>query len=300
MKEGFIQWKPSANSVRLIDVSNRILDEYEQQGYKLTLRQLYYQLVSRDVIPNAVNEYNNLGNVISKGRLAGLIDWSRIEDRMRSPIENQHWDNPAQILRAATNSYYLSKWENQDNYIEVWCEKDAVSNIIQPICSKWDVLFMANRGYSSQSAMYEAYQRIANKTNMVIIYLGDHDPSGIDMTHDISNRLGIFLHGEGFLFDNVRRIALNMDQVEQYNPPNNPAKITDSRYRVYVEKYGESSWELDALEPAVLTEIVEDAIFQYLDIDEFNRVAEIEQAGKNELLEIAKQLSKANREGETK
>ena len=297
MKEKFIEWNPSTRSLGLVKIINRILEEYREQGYRLTLRQLYYQLVARDIIANKVEEYNSLGNVVSKGRLSGLIDWEMIEDRIRVPTENSHWENPEQILKAASNSYYQSRWENQKNYIEVWCEKDAVSNIIQPICSKWDVLFMANRGYSSQSAMYDGYRRLDDKLaddkDIMVIYLGDHDPSGIDMTNDIKNRLGTFFFcDKNVKIGEVERIALNMNQVEEYNPPENPAKITDSRYNSYVQIYGISSWELDALEPSVLSKIAEDAIMRFIDLDEFNKVEKVEAKHKKNLLGLTKYLQK--------
>lgn len=273
MKKKFIEWKPSGNSSNLIDKSNEILDDYNKQGYILTLRQLYYQLVSRDIIANKVKSYTMLGNIISNGRLAGLIDWEMIEDRSRSYRTNSHWNSPKEILDAAASSYYLNRWEDQHYYVEVWCEKDAVSNILQPVCSKWDVLFMANRGYSSQSAMYNAYQRIYYKIRegkkIKIIYFGDHDPSGIDMTRDIEDRLGTFLFSS---FEDVNRVALNLDQVKKYNPPENPAKSTDSRYQSYIEKFGYSSWELDALEPKILADLVEKTILKYVDLTIFKTI----------------------------
>ena len=288
MKEQFIEWKPGARSLELVEQINLILQSYEEQGYRLTLRQLYYQLVSRDLIPNNIRSYKSIGDVVSQGRLAGLIDWRMIEDRVRIPAINTHWESPAQILKAAASSYYRDRWADQLTHVEVWCEKDAVSNIIEPVCRKWDVIFMANRGYSSQSAMYEAYHRLSaarddDKENW-IVYLGDHDPSGIDMTRDIEERIGLFLGlggpGESMdgkpYFDGVERIALNMDQVEEYNPPENPAKQTDSRFAGYAAEHGESSWELDALEPSVLSALVETAILKHLDVEKFKRVADLE------------------------
>lgn len=294
MTETFISWKPNRKSRVLTERINEILASYGAQGYKLTLRQLYYQLVSRDIVANNIKSYNAIGNVVSQGRLAGLIDWSMIEDRVRNPVANMHWGSPAEILRAAERSYYRDRWEDQGFYVEVWCEKDAVSNIIEPVCRKLDVTFMANRGYSSQSAMYEAYQRISNAEGAGrtpwIIYLGDHDPSGIDMTRDIKERLGTFLYAEGATFRNVQRIALNMDQVKQYNPPENPAKQTDSRFESYVREYGESSWELDALEPSVLSALVQEAIELYLDRSAFNAVEKVENRHKAAINRAAKSL----------
>ena len=275
MKQWFINWKPSRKSQYLLDRIEEIIIDYQSKGYRLTLRQLYYQMVSRDYVPNSLKSYNTIGNLINNARLAGIIDWSVIEDRVRTAEVNSHWNNPNQILSAAVNSYYKDHWKNQENYIEVWCEKDAVSNIIQPVCSKYDVLFMANRGYSSQSAMYEAYQRlqkaINNEKYAVIIYFGDHDPSGIDMTRDIEDRMGLFLYGEG-KFKQVDRQALNKDQIKRYNPPRNPAKITDTRFNKYSLIYGESSWELDALDPGILSDIVENAILKYMNKSVFDEV----------------------------
>ena len=301
MKEAFITWKPSASSLWILEKVNEVLAAYEAQGYKLTLRQLYYQLVARDFIPNNVHSYTNLGNIVSQGRLAGLIDWGMIEDRVRVPAINTHWRSPAHILEAAAESYYRDHWEGQDCHVEVWCEKDAVSNIIEPVARRYDVIFMANRGYSSQSAMYEAYQRMFDYADagreLWVIYLGDHDPSGIDMTRDIRDRMGLFLNNAGNgdePFEGVNRIALNMDQIEQYHPPENPAKQTDSRYAGYTAEFGESSWELDALEPKVLADLVETAILRHLDVDKFNEVVKLEKKHKALILKAGKALEKGD------
>lgn len=295
MKERFVSWKPTGSSHALLVGIQEILEEYRNQGYKLTLRQLYYQLVSRDRIANKTSEYKRIGNIVSRARLAGHIDWSMIEDRVRVPAINAHWDSPKGILKAAANSFYMPKWIDQDYYVEVWCEKDAVSNIIEPVCRKWDVIFMANRGYSSQTAMYDGFNRLCHSGGRaVLLYLGDHDPSGINMTDDIKNRLGTFYYqDQDEDFDDVKRLALNMDQVERYNPPANPAKVTDSRYKKYCDNlginwsYGASSWELDALEPRVLSEIVEQNILRFLNISLFRNIEKIEAVHKQNLLNMA-------------
>ena len=186
--------------------------------------------------------------------------------------------------------------DDQTNYVEVWCEKDAVSNIIEPVCRKWDVIFMANRGYSSQSAMYSAYGRYQNAyfedKDLHLIYFGDHDPSGIDMTRDIQDRMDLFLGfregvAEQYITLGVDRAALNMDQVEEYDPPENPAKTTDSRYESYVQIHGDSSWELDALSPDVLSGIVEAHITEHVDLDVFARVEAEELQIKDKIKELA-------------
>ena len=295
MIERFIDWRPAGKSKVLLAKVGEIIHSYRQQGYTLTLRQLYYQMVSRDYIPNSIKSYSNMGNLVSNARLAGIIDWDMIEDRVRVAQARQHWEDPESILLAASQSYYRDHWEDQPEYVEVWCEKDAVSNILQPVCSKYDVTFMANRGYSSQSAMYEAYHRLESKMDdgksVFIIYFGDHDPSGIDMTRDIDDRMGLFLNGDIHrAFGNIEREALNMDQVRKYNPPENPAKITDSRYKGYVIEYGESSWELDALEPSVLSDLVEKAILRHIDMDKFRDVDDVILKHKRIIENVAKHL----------
>ena len=291
MKEKFDAWKPHGKSLVLIQKIQSIMDEYHNQGYALTLRQLYYQLVSRDIIPNNINEYKKIGHVVNHGRLSALLDWSMIEDRIRIPKGNQHWTDPKQVIDAAINSYYRHRWEGQEYYIEVWCEKDAVSNILEPVCRLYDVVFLANRGYSSQTAMYDASKRIQRNESMgktvKIIYLGDHDPSGIDMVRDIQERLGLFLNCPGKYFEDVNRLALNRDQVRRYNPPENPAKIQDSRYLSYVKKFGKSSWELDALEPKILHDMLTNLIKSFIDFNLWDQVIDLENEHKNKISELA-------------
>lgn len=305
MKQAFIEWNPNSLSSELLEIANQILDIYSEQGYTLTLRQLYYQFVSRDLLPqewadketgstNNERSYKNLGNLISKGRLAGFIDWDLIEDRGRNAKSNTHWESPQQILQTAANGYYIDHWDGQEYYIEVAVEKDAVSNIVEPICRKWDVTFMANKGYSSQSAMYETSQRflehIENGRETVIIYLGDHDPSGIDMSRDIEDRMRLFL-GLGQQYFDVDRIALNLNQVRQYNPPENPAKITDSRAKSYISQFGKSSWELDALEPSVLSDVVEQAILNYLNTSLWQKIDEGQKKTQQKIKAFAKNFT---------
>lgn len=271
-------------SLDVIEQANEIIDEYQANGLDLTLRQLYYQFVSRGLIPNKQSEYKRLGNIISDGRLAGLIDWRAIEDRTRNLKSNQHWDDPGQIIRAASWGFKLNHWEGQEYYVEVWIEKEALIGVIENICRKIDVSFYACKGYVSQSEMWSAAQRLEDYNNPVIIHLGDHDPSGIDMTRDIQDRHDLFL-GNYVDFE-VRRIALNIDQVEEFNPPPNPVKLTDSRCNGYISKYGNESWELDALDPTYLRNLIRDAVLPYRDEDIYKKVLEKEAEHKQILKKI--------------
>lgn len=239
-------------SLEKIRLCNDIIDDYLGQGLRLTLRQLYYQLVTRNAIPNREREYKNLSTLVSDARLCGLMDWDAIEDRVRVPRRVSEFKNLEDLVEAALAAYRLPRWDGQKYYVELWVEKDALAGVLEPLARESHVTMMVNRGYSSQSAMYEAALRFrASKKPGIILYLGDHDPSGEDMVRDIQARLDLF----GADVD-VRKLALTMPQVEQYNPPPNPAKMTDPRAADYVEAHGAESWEVDALPPNVLAGII--------------------------------------------
>lgn len=254
-RQAYKEIKFQSKSLHLIELVNDIIQEYKQQGYELTLRQVYYQLVARGYIPNSERSYKNLGNLISDGRLAGLIDWYAIVDRTRSLKASSHWDTPESVIEAANYSYKIDRWENQPNYVEVWVEKDALVGIVGQICNQLDVPYFSCRGYTSQSEMWTAAQRFiyqSHRDSRTIIHLGDHDPSGIDMTRDIRDRLDLF---EADVF--VKRVALTMKQIKTFDPPPNPTKLTDARAGGYIKKYGHDCWELDALEPEVITKLIQ-------------------------------------------
>lgn len=270
-----------------IDQANEIIAEYQAQGFKLTLRQLYYQFVSRDLIPNTVQSYKSLGDVVNDGRLAGLIDWDAIEDRTRNLRSSPHWSSPRSIVRACADQFAVDLWDTQENYVEVWIEKDALVGVIEGVCTELDVPYFACRGYTSQSEMWGAAQRLIEREQRgkktTIIHLGDHDPSGIDMTRDIQDRLELF--GSTAV---IHRIALVFDQIEQYNPPPNPAKTTDARYQSYADRFGEESWELDALEPSVIVDLIREAIQDRIDWDAWEEALERQKTGRDQLGKVSR------------
>lgn len=264
-KIAYIHKEFRGSTLELISRSNSIIGEYARAGYSLTLRQLYYQLVARAILPNKQSEYKRLGSIINDARMAGMVDWSAIVDRTRSLRGNSHWDDPAEIMESAVQSYLTDKWATQPRRVEAWIEKDALVGVIQRICKKLDIDYFSCRGYASASSVWEAGQRMRRYGKQwqepLILFLSDHDPSGMDMARDVEDRLRIFSGGQV----KVKRIALTMDQIEEYDPPPNPAKTTDSRYQEYLEQYGDESWELDALEPSVLSGLIEDEVLAVRD-----------------------------------
>lgn len=273
----YIEKKFRDDKMKLLLVINEIMSDYAEQGYDLSLRQLFYQLVSRDIISNSQKQYKNLGTLVNDGRLAGILDWSQIVDRGRELVEPPHWDDPADIVRSAARSFRIDKWEGQENHVLVSVEKQALEGVLEPVCKRLDVDFIANKGYSSQSTMWNLGRKLLDMRddhdkNIVVLYLGDHDPSGLDMDRDVAKRLALFSEGPV----EFARLALRWEQIEELKPPENPAKLTDSRSGKYVAEFGDSSWELDAIEPKALDEIVTLAVQSYLDMDLWEEAREKE------------------------
>lgn len=263
----------------IIKQANDIIAEYAAQGFDLTLRQLYYQFVARDLLKNRQKEYKRLGEIVNNARLAGRIDWDRITDRTRNVRSNSHWSSPQDIIDACVSSYQIDKWEGQGHRVEVWIEKDALLGVLDACCPALDVPYFSCRGYVSQSEMWLAAQRFRawerSGYTTVILHLGDHDPSGVDMSRDIADRLRLF----GSKVD-VRRIALTMDQVDEHEPPPNPAKMTDARAQGYVDEFGDESWELDALDPTTLSALIRDAVNDYRNKRKWAEAEKVEKEAK--------------------
>lgn len=338
MKIKFREVKLSAANRERLKMINNIIAEYQRQGYVLTLRQLYYQLVSRDVIPNKQTEYSKLSNLLKEGRMAGIVDWDAIEDRLRQPDKPAEFESPRDILDAAINQYRKARQQGQPYHIEVWVEKDALSGVLKRVTRVYGVPIMVNRGYSSASAMFDSYQRFLeafeNNQKVVVLYLGDFDPSGVDMIRDIKTRIDEFIVGSEevqnlyevdydsdeyrdifkHLYDKgydsgvcdefaaktyleskakekaedfeIKPIALTLEQIREFNPPPNPAKITDPRAKDFIARYGGTSWEVDALKPEVLNNLLEENIKALLDIDKYEAILTQEKKDKARLIKF--------------
>ncbi len=345
--------RPGPETAAVIRQVNTVLSEHAAEGYDLTLRQLYYQFVAHDLFPddrtwswdearkrwyrdpegtkNADPNYKWLGSIVNDARMGGRIDWHHIVDRTRNVRAHPHWDDPADVVASVAKQFRVDLWEDQPRYVEVWIEKDALVGVIAKAAGQYDVPYFSCRGYTSQSEMWSAAQRLLGKVTegkaVTILHLGDHDPSGIDMTRDIEDRLSLFLGTDWALSQGcdhttsqanlkatvnqamdkfeVRRIALNRDQVDQYDPPPNPAKMTDSRFAGYLAEHGDQSWELDALPPKVLAELVTDELGTLIEWDAWE-AADARQVEGRELLskaserwaELAAQLDDGNGDGQ--
>lgn len=278
----------SKKNIELLQIINEIIDDYAADNFKLTLRELYYELVGKVIIPNVQAEYSKLSRLLTKGRMAGLVNWDAIEDRLRKP-DLLYWviDIP-DALQDTIDQYRLNRQRGQKNYLEIWTEKDALSGILQRLAHHYHIRLVVNRGYSSCTAMHEAFKRLGraeeNEQKLIILYVGDHDPSGLDMLRDIPSRLEEF-----GVSCKLIPVALTQKQIQQYSLPKNTAKVTDPRAQWYIENFGDKSWEVDALGPRRLTQIVEKAIKKHVNIKLFEQTVAQEEAEIKELRKIIKE-----------
>ena len=248
MKQAYTKINFRKSTREMLAKIDEIASEYAAQGISMTVRQAYYQLVARGVIPNTPQEYRKIAATISDGRKAGILDWDYIEDRTRSEKALTHWESPEEILLSAANSYRTDTRRNQPCYLEAWIEKDALIGIVKDVAWESDVTCFSCRGYPSVTAVREAASRFQRQARRrVILYAGDHDPTGLDIPRDISEKMEMF----GASVE-VVRIGLTDEQIRRYNPPPCPVKESDKRSGKYVKQYGNQCWELDALPPDVL------------------------------------------------
>lgn len=315
----YIPKRFQAKTLQVISSVEMILEEYDSQGYKMTLRGIYYQMVSRKLFPddrrwsrdpkakkwyrdpngtvNADPNYDWLGGIVNDARLAGMIDWTLMVDETRSLHNYGGWsESIKEYVESFADGYSIDKWKGQPYSPEVWVEKQALEAVVAKACKQVDIPYFSCRGYNSQTAMWRAAMRLLycireEERIPFIIHLGDHDPSGIDMSRDIIDRLELFVdkHADARVI-NFERIALNMDQILEYNPPPDPAKLSDSRCKSYIDEYGEDAWELDALEPSVIEDLILNKINEIIDQDKYDdRIAE-ENDGRKKISQMAIQL----------
>lgn len=269
-----------------LKIINKIIEEYADQGFTLTLRQLYYQLVSRNIIANEKKEYSKLSGLLVKGRMAGVVDWNAIEDRTRMPFVPYWVHDVEDAINDTVRQFRFDRQRDQEVYVELWVEKDALSGVLKEITSKYHINLMVNKGYSSCSAMHDAFKRFKKHEDRGkethILYLGDHDPSGLDMIRDVRERLEEF-----GVYPTVKQIGLTMDQIKEFNPPPNPAKIKDPRAKWYLKKYGDVSWEVDALNPKTLHKLVRENVEDLINMSKFRKLLKEEENQKQKLSKFA-------------
>jgi hypothetical protein len=276
-----------AKTAELIDTARDILSEHRP----MTVRQLYYQLVSRQVIKNNRSEYQAVSNAIVKARLAGMIPWSWIEDRTRKPRQITMWDGLEDYAATCRDGFRLNVWPGQSQYVEIWLEKDALSGIFEDVLSEYGLTLNVGRGYDGWDSIHNAAVRFRHQLDSfekqsTILYFGDFDPSGEDMVRSLGQRLG-----ELGAYPEITKCALTLDDIERYSLPPDFAKKTDTRSTAFIEKNGDVSVELDALPNAVLKDRLVREIEDRIDVGVLEQVKEQEQKHREKLVELLKDVA---------
>ena len=283
-------------TLQVIERINEVLADAERDGVDMSLRQVYYKFVKNGWVPNSDREYKKLGTALDTGRMNGLISWTAIVDMNRSVYGINTQTAPEQLLEGLDHKFHLDLWADQDWRPEVWVEKLGMLNVIGGICNKLRVDYYACKGYDSQTMSWQAGRRMARYIQKgqrpIVFHMGDHDPSGLDMTRDNAARLELFAG----VPVTVVRLALNMNQIEELKPPPNPAKLTDSRAEAYIAEHGDSSWEIDALEPTYIRDLIEDNVSRLRNEELWSAALAREVAGKDWLRTI--QRGSRNLDGE--
>jgi hypothetical protein len=280
-----------ADALEMIGQVNQVLAQAKVDGVSMTLRNVHYKFVKNKWYPNTDSSYQKLKRVVGDGRLAGLISWEEIEDQERDLHGFTTYAAPEQILSGMADKYHRDLWAGQVWRPEVWVEKKGMTNVVSGICNQLRVDFFACKGYNSLTEAWKAGQRMADYIQRgqrpIVFHLGDHDPSGLDMTRDNRERLELFA-GVPVM---VVRLALNMDQVEELNLPPDPAKSTDSRFDAYELEYGtKSSWEIDALEPTYIRDLIASNVRRIRDEGLWDEALAQEVEDKRYLKELAGEL----------
>jgi hypothetical protein len=264
------------------EVVEAALDVFKQYDTALTLRQLYYRLVSRHLFPNTINSYKRLSRLMVRAREEGDVPVNCLEDRSRRVLgRGDAGYTSAQdflkrrlvSLRESYKEFRMPMWDVQPNYIVVSLEKDALSRLVSDIANQYAVRTFPTRGYPSFTYVQRMAGYIRNRLKgkpTVVLYFGDFDPSGVDIERDLSARLEKYKAGEYI----VHRVALTKDQIVKYSLPPMPVKRSDARSHNFVASYGDESVELDALDPRTLKLMVAQSIASYIDLDAWRKKEE--------------------------
>lgn len=230
-----------------------------EADHPLSVRGVFYRVMSAGAVPKSEKAYHAVQREVLKMRRAGTLPYGWIADGTRWHVKSPSWSRMEDVLAAAASSYRRALWNDQDAYVEVWSEKEAISSIVSPTTNAWDVPLMIARGFASESFLYSTAATIRKVRKPTFVYqLGDHDPSGVAAWQHIQTRLRAFAPDVQIEFD---RIAVTPEQIELYQLPTRPTKATDSRARNFI---GESV-EVDAMSTATLRLLVENAIVQHID-----------------------------------
>jgi hypothetical protein len=263
----------SQKSMDLIHAAFRIFSEIQPAS----VRAACYRLFTEGLIPSmAKNHTNAVGTQLVWARENHYLPWDWVVDETRAAERIASWKNPESIIRDAIGQYRKNYWADQPEWVEVWSEKGTVRGTLAPVLKKYGVTFRVMHGYGSATSLHSIAQESARSPkDLTILYIGDWDPSGMNMSEvDLPGRMQRY---EGDF--TIERIALDANDV---GPGTKlpffaaATKVGDSRHKWFVDHYGQRCWELDALSPVVLRQRVETAILGCLDQDAWDHSVSVE------------------------
>lgn len=256
----------------LIDAAVAILSNIQPA----TVRGVCYQLFNRKLIPNmSKNSTARVSRVLVQARERELIPWEWIVDETRQVELVSSWRDPKRYMHTVMHSYRKDRWADQPHQVMVVSEKGTVGGVLRPVTEQYGVPFQVYHGFGSATALHDLADRsMSDDRLLIILYVGDHDPSGRYMSDvDLDARLeryGGVAH--------IERVAVTLEQIKAYNLMTFRAseKTTDARPPWFVDRHGQTCCELDALNPNTLRGLVAEAILRHLDQEAWNRADEIE------------------------
>lgn len=265
-----------------------------QAEQPMTLRQCFYRLVSNRTLSNSRADYCKLSRVLTKARELGEVPFDWIVDRSRPTYSVSAFDDLADGLRALRDQYRRDYWQDQPYHVEVWCEKDAVVGSIQPVTDKLGVAIHVCRGFTSTTRAHEIAERFLRVAKPIyVFYLGDHDPSGREIEHDICRRV----QGDPpSVWFTLTRLAIHARDIGDFRLPSLRVKESDSRAARFKHLYGTGCVELDALPPEELRRRVASAIEQLIDRDVWQRALRVEAAEMESIASIVSRITGPPRE----
>ena len=266
-----------AKTIALVDTARAVL----AQHHPMTVRQVYYQLVSRQVIENTRSQYQAVSNALVEARQSGEISWDWIEDRLRRPRRVSMWADLSDFAETARRAYRRDLWPTQSGHVECWLEKDALSGIFEEALDPYGVTLNVGRGYDGWDSIHNAAERYGHGASTTVLYFGDFDPSGEDMVRSLRERLAFFQSSP-----EVIKCALTTQDVERYNLPPDFAKKTDTRRAAFVAKYGDRCVELDALPVDVLRKRIITEVEARMDLRALRAVRKQESTERKRLVQM--------------
>jgi hypothetical protein len=257
----------------ILEASKMVIDE---EG-AITLRHLFYRIVSLGLIDKTESDYRKLSGYTMKWRRNGDISWRAFVDSTRWYRGVKTFDDLSDALENSKNCFRRNLWQSQDAYVEIWTEKDAIATIAQQAAEPFGVPVFPMIGFGSGSALFSIAQNIKyyqekEDKEVFVYHLGDHDPSGKCIDESTVRNLKND-HNVEFNFE---RIAVTPEQISRFKLPTRPTKTSDTRSKKWV---GESV-EVDALPPRVIRALVEDSITRHINVEAWHREKEIERLEK--------------------